>query len=71
MTGAITWGKHKKTKKSECCAYRGGGSYLLRPSSVRSTLMMKNMKPRAPSFCPPTSVFTQPLEYIQKGRMVY
>lgn len=34
--------------------------YSQRPSSVRSTLMMKNMNPRAPSFCPPTSVFTQP-----------
>lgn len=37
--------------------------YSQRPSSVRSTLMMKNMKPRAPSFCPPTSVFTQPSKH--------
>lgn len=34
--------------------------YLQSPSSVKSTLMMKNMNPLAPSFCPPTSVFTQP-----------
>lgn len=33
---------------------------LQRPSSVKSTLMIKNMNPLAPSFCPPTSVFTQP-----------
>lgn len=45
--------KDKKQSQSWLC-------YSQRPSSVRSTLMMKNMNPRAPSFCPPTSVFTQP-----------
>lgn len=32
------------------------------PSSVKSTLIMKNMNPLAPSFWPPTSVFTHPEE---------
>lgn len=43
-----------------------GLDYSQRPSSVRSTLMMKNMNPRAPSFCPPTSVFTQPSKQLQQ-----
>lgn len=40
--------------------------YLHNPSSVKSTLMMKNIKPRAPSFCPPTRVFTQPATFQEK-----
>lgn len=39
------------------------GQYLHNPSSVKSTLMIKNIKPRAPSFCPPTRVFTQPVTF--------
>lgn len=45
------------------------GQYLHNPSSVRSTLMIKNIKPRAPSFCPPTRVFTQPFDLSSDNRL--
>lgn len=59
--------QHKKLKNNKSYEIKihskTQSQYLHNPSSVRSTLMIKNIKPRAPSFCPPTRVFTQPVTF--------
>ena len=65
-TEQVTYKKYKLKNSNHLCfrslqRYNVCMNYFSPiPSSLRSTFTMKNMKPLAPDFSPPTNVFTQP-----------